>query len=166
VEDTIDDSLTSLAVSKPVGSIDDKASRIYPFKVHTGRQPYDTETKKLLIPLLSGDDGFWKTFNWEESFEIGAKLAGKTFSGHYDFINTTYVFPITHMVAPKEDALSCKDCHSHNGSRLAKISGLYLPGRDTFKQVDSIGWMVIIASLAGVLLHSIIRILFGGRKKH
>ncbi len=46
-----------------------------------------------------------------------------------DFIKTEMSWPITHMVAPKEKALACVECHSKNG-RLAGIEGVYMPGRD------------------------------------
>ena len=50
--------------------------------------------------------------------------------GEFDFVETTYVFPITHMVAPKEKSLSCTECHSKTDSRLANLKGFYMPGRD------------------------------------
>jgi len=46
------------------------------------------------------------------------KVSGAPFSGQVDFIRTEMSWPITHMVAPKEKALACTECHSKAG-RLA-----------------------------------------------
>jgi hypothetical protein len=37
-------------VSHPVGSREDENARIFPFKVHRGKQPYDKVHKTLLTP--------------------------------------------------------------------------------------------------------------------
>jgi hypothetical protein len=66
------------------------------------------------------------------------------------------------MVAPKEDALGCADCHSRNG-RLAKVEGIYIPGRDHNKLVEMLGWLAAAGALIGTLLHGAIRI---ARRKH
>jgi hypothetical protein len=84
------------------------------------------------------------------------------FSGEFDFVETTYVFPITHMVAPKDKSLSCNDCHSRTDSRLADLKGFYMPGRDVSKIVNLAGWGVVLASLFGVLIHALGRIFSNG----
>ena len=130
-----------------------------------GRQPYDTQQKILAIPHLFGKDetAFWKNFSWEKELEAGLLARGKEFSGEYDFVEKSYFWPITHMVAPKEEALGCSDCHS-SGGRLANLSGFYMPGRDSFSWLDRIGWLLVLATLAGVLLHGLGR-LFISRKR-
>jgi len=60
------------------------------------------------------------------------------------------------MVAPKEQSLSCTECHSRNG-RLAAVSGFYLLSRDRGKSVDLIGISMILATLIGVGIHGFIR---------
>jgi octaheme c-type cytochrome (tetrathionate reductase family) len=50
-KDQIDPS-QPVKVSWPVGSRSDANARIYPFKVHRGNQPYDTQHNTLLVPLL------------------------------------------------------------------------------------------------------------------
>jgi hypothetical protein len=50
---------------------------------------------------------------------------GAPFSGKVDFIRTEMTWPLNHMVAPKENALACKDCHSKDG-RLKGLEGLPL----------------------------------------
>ncbi len=142
-------------VSHPVGDKTDPEARIYPFKIHRGKQPYDKINKKLLAPMLSGKNGFWTTFDMNDAIEHGNKTIGIPYSGEFDYVETTYAFPITHMVAPKENALNCTQCHTRENSRLANITGLYMPGRDKSDLIDTIGWILVIGALAGVLIHGI-----------
>ena len=149
----------------PDGNRNDKNARIFPFNVHLGKQPYDTENKTIVTPLLSGEHGYWTTFNWQDSIQRGAKYLDLPFSGKIDFVETGYVFPSTHMVAPKEEALECKQCHTRPESRLANLSGFYMPGRDRVKPVDIAGWAIVLCSFVGIVLHALGRIFTNGRKK-
>lgn len=97
------------------GNIDDPDSLIYPFKVHRGKQPYDTVFNYLLQPQTAGEGGYWTTFDWQSSLERGAELSGLPFSGSYGFAETRMNWVLSHMVAPKEQALQCTDCHSEGG---------------------------------------------------
>ncbi len=154
-------------VSQPVGNARDPDSRIFPFKIHRGKQPYDKVHKTLLTPVLSGEKGYWTTFDWDESLILGSESLGLDFSGEFDFVETTYAFPITHMVAPREEALACTQCHVRETGRLASLSGFYMPGRDSAAPVDSLGWMIIAGSLGGVGLHGLGRFFTrNGRKNN
>jgi hypothetical protein len=84
----------------------------------------------------------------------------------FDFVETSYIFPITHMVAPKDKSLSCTQCHSKTDSRLANLQGFYMPGRDASNILNYAGWGVVFASLVGVLIHALGRIFSNGRTKH
>jgi octaheme c-type cytochrome (tetrathionate reductase family) len=152
-------------VSHPVGSRDDENARIFPFKVHRGRQPYDKVHKTLLAPMLSGPDGYWKTLDWDRALSTGNATLDIPFSGEFDFVDTTYVFPITHMVAPKENVVTCNECHTRSDSRLASLDGFYMPGRDKFSLLDSIGWIVVLGHLLGVGVHGLTRMFTNGRKE-
>jgi hypothetical protein len=72
-------------------------------------------------------------------------------------------WPITHMVAHKEKALACAECHSKDG-RLAGISGVYIPGRDANRLVDTLGWGIALFSLVGSVGHGLMRV--ASRRKH
>lgn len=161
-KDVIDPGLT-VAMSHPLGDREDPKSRIFPFKVHRGKQPYDKINKTVVGPLLSTEHGFWTTLNWQDAIQRGQNALGIPYSGQYDFISTTYVMPTTHMVAPKENVVSCTECHTRNGGRLASLAGFYMPGRDRLNILDSIGWLVVIGSLAGVCLHGLGRVFANGR---
>jgi octaheme c-type cytochrome (tetrathionate reductase family) len=165
-KDAIDPS-KRVALNWPVGSPVDPHSRIAPFKVHTGKQPYDTVNKTVLIPHLFGppdSDAYWSKYDWNLALEGGMKKAGLPYSGQFGFVETSYVFPTTHMVAPKENSVSCDQCHTPKNGRMAAISGVYMPGRDGNRPIEILGWTATLGSLGGVLLHGLGR-LVSRRKK-
>jgi octaheme c-type cytochrome (tetrathionate reductase family) len=169
VKNVIDPSQT-VKLNEPVGSPRDENSRIFPFKVHHGKQPYDKVNKTMVIPHLfpKGKDdknAYWKKYNWGEAIAYGMKYADLRYSGEYDFVETSYVFPITHMVAPKDHVVNCNECHTREDSRLANLAGFYMPGRDRFKILDIAGWAVILISFGGVVLHGLGRFLSNGRRE-
>jgi len=153
--DTIDDTGV-VRINQVQGAHDNTRSRIWPFKVMRGKQPYDTQQKILAIPHLFGEDedAFWKNFDWSKAIKAGLMARNQDFSGDYDFVETEFYWPVTHMVAPKEDALGCTDCHNSNG-RLADVPGFYMPGRDKSDTLDLIGSLLVLGTLGGVTLHGI-----------
>ncbi len=140
-------------VSHPIGDQADPDARIHPFKIHRGKQPYDKVNKQLVAPILSGPKGFWSTFDMNDAITRGNKTLDVPYSGEFDYVETTYAFPITHMVAPGKNALNCTECHIRENSRLAGITGIYLPGRDKNPFFDSIGMIAVLGALIGVMLH-------------
>jgi len=112
--DVIDPSVPT-AFNPPNGDITDPTAKIWPFKIHRGKQVYDTEYNYFLIPKTVGPGGYWTDFDWDEALTLGQKSSGVPYSGHYGFAPTTFYWTTTHMVAPKEEALRCVDCHSEQG---------------------------------------------------
>ena len=163
VKDTIDPS-KPVAMNWPVGGPEDENSRIFPFKVHRGKQPYDKINKNLTILHLfpkgkKDKDAYWKGYDWNRAIASGQKYAGLPCSGEYDFVETKYVFPTTHMVAPKDNVVACGECHTRNDSRLANLTnGIYMPGRDHNKWINTIGWIAVLSSLVGVTFHGLGRL--------
>lgn len=152
------------------GSHDDGESKIIPVKIHRGDQIYDPNTKMLIQPKLyapeKGDSAFWQDFDWAIAAEAGMKQVGLPYSGKYQFVSTEMYWPINHMVAPKDQAVSCAECHTRSeDGRLAKLTGFYLPGRDHNDWLDFGGIFVFFASLAGVLIHALIRVFISIRNK-
>ncbi len=164
VKDPIDPT-TVVPVTAPVGNATDPNARIYPFKVHRGKQPYDKVHKTLLAPLLSGKDGYWSTRDWQRALTKGQQAMQVPYSGEFDFVATSYVFPTTHMVTPKDNTVACIECHVSANGRLAAIEGVYLPGRDTNKTVTFLGWIAVLGSLAGVCFHGLGRLITNGNGK-
>jgi octaheme c-type cytochrome (tetrathionate reductase family) len=96
-------------LTKPMGSINDSASRIYPFKIHRGRQISDAVYKYLITPQLW--QGYWKHWDWDKAARDGMAYAGLKYSGKYEFVETVMYWGLTHEVLPKERSLSCSQCH-------------------------------------------------------
>ncbi len=157
-----------LQINTLFGSYADNASKIIPVKVHRGKQIFDSKNLTLIQPNIyapkAGMGAYWKDFDWQKAATIGMKHVGLEYSGEYDFVKTEMYWPINHMVSKAENAVSCKECHSRNDSRLAELKGFYMPGRDRNVVVDNIAILVIIMTIIGVLTHLIIRI-FNYRKR-
>ncbi len=141
------------------GAPGDPNSRIWPFKVMRGKQAYDVELNTLAAVHTFGkdDSAYWRKYDWNKAIEAGMKAVGAEFSGQLGFVETEMAWPITHMVAPKEDAFVA--CHNL-ASRLAGVPGLYIPGRDRFAWLDQIGWLLAGLAVAGVLGHGALRYYF------
>ena len=157
--DKVDKSDVATPINRFEGSPDDGKSMIWPVKVMRGVQPYDPENRTLVTPHTAGNDdtAYWKNFGWEKAVAAGMATTGAPFSGKVDFIKTEMTWPITHLVAPKEKALHCDQCHSQNG-RLQKVAGVYIPGRDHNRLIDLIGFALAGLTLVGVLVHGALRI--------
>ncbi|MFO0907161.1 MAG: tetrathionate reductase family octaheme c-type cytochrome [Isosphaeraceae bacterium] len=123
--DTIDTSTVS-PINRPLGDARDPRARIWPFKVHRAKQPYDLEHRTLLVPRTSGHGGYWTTFDWPSALRLGSADTGVPFSGNFGFAETEMYWPLSHMVATKDKALQCTDCHGDRG-RL-NWSALGYPG--------------------------------------
>lgn len=151
------------------GSYDDPEAKIIPVKIHHGRQIYDPGTNLLIQPKLfareKGQGGFWKDFDWTRAAEEGMKTAGLPYSGRYEFVETVMYWPVNHMVAPKEQSVECVECHAQTNSRMAGLSGFYMPGRDRNRAVDTTGWLAICLSLAAVIVHALARVSVYIRKR-
>lgn len=104
-------------INPPRGSIADAGARIWPFKIHRARQPYDVEHKILLAPVTAGEGGYWSEFDWDKAFRLGSAASNLPYSGKYGFAETDMHWPLTHMVVPKEKALGCTECHGE-GRRM------------------------------------------------
>ena len=93
---------------------------ITPFKAFTGKQPYDSVNDTMVTPNLfpnnAADAGaYWKGYDWQKAIASGMEASGAPYSGQYGFVSTEFDWTQNHMVAPKEMALGCGDCHSADG---------------------------------------------------
>lgn len=104
-------------INLPAGDIDDPQAKIFPFKLHTAKQPYDAINNYLLQPITAGEEGYWTNFDWDQAFELAEEVMGLKYSGEYGFAETWMYWPTTHMVQSKENALQCTNCHGSE-SRL------------------------------------------------
>ena len=165
---TLDDEIDpsgEVWLQKPQGGPGDSHARIMPFKVHRGKTPYDVGANRMVVPKLLGKKGtgaYWSDFDWNKSIAAGMDYMGLEFSGEHGFVETAYAYPTTHMVAPREQTLSCEECHRPEG-RLAGITGIYLPGRDTVMWVEWLARLAVLGALLAVLCHGGYRLISRGR---
>ncbi len=107
-----------LSLNRLNGNYSDADSKITPFKVMRGKQPYDSLNKYLIVPKLFGENGYWNTFDWETASREGMKSVNLDFSGSVAFAETEMYWPINHMVAPAENAVRCTNCHGIGGKKM------------------------------------------------
>jgi octaheme c-type cytochrome (tetrathionate reductase family) len=157
-----------VALTRFEGAPDDGESRIWPFKVMRAMQPYDQVHLTMLKAHTTGtdEDSYGTSFDWNKAIARGMKDAGHPFSGQFGFVKTEMSWPITHMVAPKEQSLNCADCHGAQ-SRLAGVPGIHIPGHHAHEWLDKLGWPLAGLTLLGVMAHGAGRVLVrrkGARK--
>jgi octaheme c-type cytochrome (tetrathionate reductase family) len=166
IDTTLDAGSGAIDINSFNGNADDPGSRIWPFKRMHTIQPYDKVNNKLVYMHLWGndEDAYWGNYDFSKAIAHGMADQSKPYSGEFGFIDTYSFWPITHMVAPKEDALQCAQCHAREG-RMQQVAGVYMPGRDSNRWVDLIGLLAVAVTLLGVLGHGLIRMMFnkGGR---
>lgn len=162
--DVITDTTQPLKINELLGAHNDPESKIFPVKIHRGDQPYDPVNKILVHPVLfdpnAGDSAFWKGFDWQKSVHKGMKQLGLPYSGQLAFHETEMYWPVNHQVAPAEQSLGCEACHSSTDSRLAHLTGFYLPGRDRSVPLDIAGIAMVMLTIAGIVVHGGLRIVY------
>ena len=158
---------TGVLLTQISGDAHSPDTKISPFHLFNSVLPFDAGSNQLMPMELAGRgrDAYWNGYDWDKSLQAGAEAVGLEFSGKTGFITTTMLWPLNHGVAPKEQALSCNDCHVGNG-RLGQINGIYIPGQNRFTWLDRSGIVLMILTLVGVLLHGILRFVFAWRRKH
>ena len=102
-------------LSSARGSKADPKSKIFPFKIMRGKQAYDSKNRTVAVVNVFGPEGYWAKYDWNLAINTGMAAAGQPYSGKFGWIETSMVWPVNHMVAPKEAALKCTDCHFEKG---------------------------------------------------
>ncbi len=152
-------------LTKTTVSAGDENAKIAPFHEFKSLLPIDSESRQLMPMYLAGSsrDAYWNGFDWKKSLSKGAKAADLDFSGDYEFALTSMLWSLNHTVAPKEQALTCADCHSKGGV-LAEVTDVYIPGRAQHTLLDKMGLLALIAAVLGVLTHGALRWVFNRRR--
>lgn len=146
LDDVIDPSQV-VTINRLMGDINDPRSRIVPVKRFEGIQPMDAGRRTLAVPHLfpSGpddSDAFWKSYDWLRSLSAGMAAAGQEFSGELGWVHTEMFWVQNHMVAPKEQALKCTDCHTPGG-RL-NFAALGYPEQEARRLQTLFGFIIAI----------------------
>jgi len=157
VEDARISDSPPIAINTFGGGPDDPDARLWPFKIMRGKQPYDAGTNRLVPVNLFGDDAaFWTSLDWKPAVRTAMAAVGRDFSGELGFVETRAFYPVTHMVAPAEDALTCRSCHGV-GTRMAGVTGTYVPGQSG-RWVDVLGLIAVVLAAGGVAGHAGLRL--------
>lgn len=146
----------------------DPQAKIYPFKVHSAKQPYDKVNNTMVVPKFTDknkDSGaYWIDYDWNKAIKAGMDDMGLPYGGEYGFVETAYMYAIHHTIVPKEKALKCAECHTRDSGRLEKLNGFYMPGRDRSLIIDYGGLLCILVAISGVLLHAFRGSMTGGKR--
>ena len=104
-----------LAMSYPLGTMAD--GKLYPFKVHTSKNPIDSTSGKTNFDVLK----MFQTGCFDEAATSGLGYIGE--SGAYTWTDNKAFQLITHGVTPKTTANTCTKCHSGtiDTSTLSKL---------------------------------------------
>ncbi|MBF0419770.1 MAG: tetrathionate reductase family octaheme c-type cytochrome [Magnetococcales bacterium] len=159
----------SVQLNRIQGEARDPDSRIWPFKRMWAVMPYDSVNRHLVANhLLKSDaddrEAFEVSGDWQRSVRVGMAEAGVPFSGEVGFVKAVMNFPLTHMVAPKELSLICKDCH-RNGGRMDGVEGIYMPGRKNNPLLHVIGRGFVVLTVSGTLMHATMRVILRRRRR-
>lgn len=107
-----------LAMSYPLG--DRATGKLYPFKVHTSKNPIDVTSGKTNFDVMK----MFMTGCFDEAAASGLSFIGET--GAYTWTDNKAFQLITHGVAPKTTANTCTKCHSGtiDTSTISKLDKL------------------------------------------
>lgn len=152
-------------INRVHGDPADPKARIFPFKIMKGAQAYDAGLNRLVYNHVYGpksDTALWTNFDWTKSIPAAMDYVGAEYSGKFGFVKTTMHWPITHMVAPADEALRCNECHARE-TRLAGIAGVYMPA--TGPEPGKLAGLALLAlTLLGVIIHGLIRVMGRGKQ--
>lgn len=92
----------AVMMAKPVGEIGDSASKIYAARFHRGRQSWDgTHLLPYRHKIVR------ETGNMTQAIFVAT---GKIYDP-VQYVDTARYMGLFHGVSPKDEALTCKDCH-------------------------------------------------------
>jgi len=92
----------TVVMAKPGGDISDSTSKIYAARLHRGRQPWNSTH---ILPFHVG------TVKANSDMTEAIRVATGVTYDNVSYVNTTRYMGLFHGVSPKEDALTCSDCH-------------------------------------------------------
>lgn len=123
---SVDPKTEAYPTSRPIGDIKDAASKLYPFKYKKALQPIATTLGKLIALDTSV---YFATGNLDSSVKQGLINMGLSSSTSYSMVETDTYQLITHEVMPKENALTCSECHTSSATQMnLKEMGYVLKG--------------------------------------
>jgi hypothetical protein len=116
--------------SRPVGSVDDPESKLYPFKYKTAEQPLATSTSQLVALDTSV---FFSTGDADAAARAGLENMGMSPAENIAWVETDTFQALNHEVSPASAALDCNQCH--RGNDRLDFEGLGYALKDTESSV-------------------------------
>jgi hypothetical protein len=106
---TYDAARGTYPTSRPVGSVSDRGSKIYPFKYKVAVQPKTVAGDQLIA--LDTAEYLKRSGNVTTSIEKGLVAMGLSAMEPYAWVTTDTLQLLNHGVAPASQALACAACH-------------------------------------------------------
>jgi hypothetical protein len=104
----IDPATGRYPTSRPVGAVDDAASKLFPFKYKTAQQPIANRTGQLIALDTSV---FFASADAAAAVRQGLANMGLDPNESYSWVETDTFQALNHEVSPASAALDCADCH-------------------------------------------------------
>lgn len=105
---SVDSNTGRIPTSRPVGHIDDTASKLFPFKYKTALQPF-SQARNTLLALDTSV--YFSTGDPDMATRSGLVNMGYASTETYEWKETDTYQLITHEIQPSSSALDCIDCH-------------------------------------------------------
>ena len=113
----LDPATGAYKVSRPVGSLTDATSKLYPFKYKTATQAV---ANGKIVPLSTAT--FFATGNYDQSVKDGLVYMGLSSTTPYSTVNTDEYQVLNHQVPPAVgNALACAACHPNASATQMKL---------------------------------------------
>lgn len=119
MDDAVFDSATgAYKVSRPLGSINDLNSKLFPFKYKTADQPYAPAANKLIAISTST---YFATGNYDQAVKNGLMNMGYADTTPYTTVKADEYQVLNHQVPPASEALQCNACHPNASATQVKL---------------------------------------------
>ena len=110
---TFDPVTGTYPTSRPQGSVNDNASKLYPFKYKTALQPMRTTSKELIA--LDTLEYLGKSGNVQTAIANGLRNMGYSATDTYTWVTTDTYQLLNHGVNDEDRVAKCSDCHQNPG---------------------------------------------------
>ncbi len=104
----VDSTTGRIPTSRPSGSVAEAGAKLFPFKYKSATQPLASDRNQLIALDTSV---YFSIGDAIAATQSGLSNMGYSASEPYTWVETDTFQLITHQVMPKENALSCGDCH-------------------------------------------------------
>lgn len=123
----LDPATNTYKISRPVGGINDAASKIYPFKYKTASQPLDITQNILIAPSTKT---YFATGNYTQAVIDGLANMGRS-GDSWTTVTTDEYQVLNHQVPLATNVLTCAQCHPETSTTVMKLKTMGYTMRTT-----------------------------------